>query len=47
MRHDSNAFINRSDIVSRPSACNVVHNDNDDNLRDSTGSESKTDNATF
>lgn len=47
IRHESNALIILVDIVSRPSACKVVHNDNDDNRRDSTGSDSNTDKATF
>lgn len=47
MRHDSNAIIIFLDIVSRPRACIVVHSDNADKRRDSTGSDSKTDNATL
>lgn len=47
IRHESKALIIRADIVSRPSACSVVHNDNEDSLRDKTGSDSNTDKATF
>lgn len=46
-RHESKALIILADIVSRPSAWSVVHNDNEESRRDSTGSDSKTDKATF
>lgn len=47
IRHDSNAMIKRSEIVSRPRTCKVVHKDSDDSLRDRTTSDSNTDSATF
>lgn len=46
-RHDSKAIIILLVIASRPNTCSVVQSDKADKRRDTTGSDSNTDNATF